>query len=118
MMRYFSIVIAATLAVGTVTAVSAQQTADYNKCFALSEQKGAGVKAGRRNHNQFMQDCLAGKVPQTRGVPAIAFAPAPTATIDSFNKCFALAEERGSGIVAGNRTHRTFMDGCMAGSIR
>ena len=115
-MRFTGISIAAALLIGAaVTPVLAQQSA-FDSCSALSEQRGAGVESGRRNHTEFMRDCLAGKIPGTVGGPAAA--PAPAAHLDSYNKCEALSEQRGSGTDSGRRNHREFMAECMAGTIR
>jgi hypothetical protein len=63
-----------------------------------------------------MRDCLAGQIPVTVGGPASA--PAPAAHIESYNRCEALSEQRGSGTDSGHRNHREFMTQCMAGRIR
>jgi hypothetical protein len=113
-MRFTAISIAAALVIGTsTTSVLAQQSATFDSCFSLSEQRGAGAESGRRNHSEFMRNCLAGKVPVTVGGPASA--PAPAAHIESYNRCEALSEQRGSGTDSGHRTHRDFMTECMAG---
>jgi hypothetical protein len=33
------------------------------ECDALSRQRGAGETSGRRNHERFVRDCMAGRVP-------------------------------------------------------
>ena len=69
-MRFTSISIAAALVIGaSATSVFAQQTPTFDSCFSLSEQRGAGAESGRRNHNAFMRDCLAGNIPVTVGGP-------------------------------------------------
>ena len=116
-MRFTTISIAAALAIGaSATPLFAQQSATFNSCFSLAEQRGAGADSGRRNHNEFMRDCLAGKIPVTVGGPAPA--PAPAAHLESYNRCEALSEQRGSGTDSGRRTHLDFMTECMAGNIR
>lgn len=116
-MRFTIIPIAAALVIGaSATSVFAQQSATYDGCIELSEQRGAGVGSGRRNHSEFMRECLAGKIPVTVGGPASA--PAPAAHLESYNRCEALSEQRGSGTDSGQRTHREFMTQCMAGQIR
>ena len=116
-MRFTIIPIAAALVIGaSATSVFAQQAATFDGCFALSEQRGTGAESGRRNHSDFMRDCLAGRIPVTVGGPAPA--PAPAAHLESYNKCEALSEQRGSGTDSGHRTHREFMTQCMAGQIR
>ena len=116
-MRFTAISIAAALTIGaSTTAAFAQQSASFDSCFTLSTERGAGANSGRRNHNEFMRDCLAGRIPVTVGGSALA--PAPTAHVESYNRCEALSEERGSGVDSGDRTHRGFMNECMAGAIR
>jgi len=116
-MRFTALSIAAALTIGaSATPVLAQQSAAFDSCSSLSEQRGAGVESGRRNHTEFMRDCLAGRIPTTVGGPALASAPA--AHIDSYNKCEALSEQRGAGTDSGRRNHREFMTECMAGQIR
>jgi len=115
-MRFTSISIAAALVIGaSATSVFAQQTASFNSCFSLSEQRGAGPNSGWRNHKEFMRDCLAGRIPVTVGGPASAAAPA--AHVESYNRCEALSEQRGAGTDSGYKTHRDFMTQCMAGQI-
>jgi hypothetical protein len=116
-MRFTAVSIAAALVIGaSATSVFAQQSATFDSCFSLSEQRGAGAESGRRNHNEFMRECLAGKIPVTVGGPASA--PAPAAHVESYNRCEALSEQRGSGTDSGRRTHRDFMTECMGGQIR
>jgi hypothetical protein len=116
-MRFTAISIAAALTIGAAaTSVLAQQSTSFDSCSSLAEQRGAGAESGRRNHTEFMRECLAGKIPVTVGGPASA--PAPAAHLDSYNKCEALAEQRGSGTDSGLRNHREFMTQCMAGTIR
>src|SRR5262245_37508679 len=116
-MRFTSISIAAALVLGaSAVSVFAPQSATFNRCVALSEQRGAGADSGRRNHTEFMRDCLAGRIPFTVGGPALAAAPA--AHVESYNKCEALSEQRGSGTDSGHRNHRDFMTQCMDGQIR
>jgi hypothetical protein len=114
-MRLSTIVIGAVLTVCS-SAVFAQQSANFDACLALSEQRGAGIESGHRNHTGFMRDCLAGRVPFTTGGPAVA--PAPQAYAESYDKCAALSEQRGAGTTSGGRNHREFMTECMAGRIR
>jgi len=98
-------------------AVYAQTRASYSACEALSQQRASGPGLSTRTHNQFMRDCLAGKIPFSAGR---AFAAAPEAQVQSFERCEALAEQRGAGSqgATGNRAHRSFMNQCMAGKIR
>jgi hypothetical protein len=115
-MRFTTISIAAALVIGaSVTSVFAQQTTTFDSCFSLSEQRGAAPDSGRRNHTDFMRQCLTGKIPFTVGGQASA--PAPATQVDSYNKCEALSEQRGSGTDSGNRNHRDFMSQCMGGQI-
>jgi hypothetical protein len=116
-MRFTAISIAAALTIcASATSASAQQSMTFDSCFSLSEQRGAGADSGRKNHNDFMRDCLGGRIPVTVGGPASA--PAPAAHLESYNKCEALSEQRGSGTDSGRKTHREFMTECMAGGIR
>ena len=115
-MRFTAISIATALVIGaSATSVFAQQTPTFDNCFSLSDERGAGVETGRRNHNDFMRACLTGKIPFTVG--GLASAPAPATQVDSYNKCEALSEQRGSGTDSGHRNHRDFMNQCMAGQI-
>jgi hypothetical protein len=115
-MRFTAIPIAAAFVIGaSATPVFAQQSMTFDSCFSLSEQRGAGAESGRRNHNEFMRECLAGQIPVTVGGPASA--PAPAAHVESYNKCEALSEQRGAGTDSGHRNHREFMSQCMAGGI-
>ena len=116
-MRFTGISIAAALLIGvSATPALAQQSA-FDSCASLSEQRGAGVESGRRNHIESMRDCLACKQIPAPSVGSAA-APAPAAHLDSYNKCEALSEQRGAGTDSGRRNHREFMAECMAGTIR
>jgi len=97
--------------------VYAQSRATYSACETLAQQRGSGPGPSTRSHNQFMRDCLAGTIPFAA---ARAPAPAPEAQVQSFEKCEALSEQRGSGAegATGSRSHRSFMSQCMAGKIR
>jgi hypothetical protein len=114
-MRLSTMVIGAVLTVCS-SAAFAQQSPNFDACLALSEQRGAGIESGNRNHTQFMRDCLAGKVPFTTGGPAVA--PAPQEYTENYDRCAALSEQRGAGTTSGGRNHREFMTECMAGKIR
>jgi hypothetical protein len=116
-MRMYAVV-AAALTLCSGSSAFAQQSASYEACFALSEERGAGVGGpGQRNHNEFMTECLAGKVPLTVGGPAPT--PASAEHVQSYNKCFALSEQRGAGVGGpGQRNHSEFMRECMAGRIQ
>ena len=97
--------------------VQAQARATYSACESLSQQRGSGPGPSTRTHNEFMRECLAGKIPFSAGR---AFAAAPEAEVQSLEKCEALAEQRGAGSAggSGNRNHNSFMRQCMAGKIR
>jgi len=95
------------------TQAVAQPRASFSVCEALAEQRASGPGPSERTHNQFMRDCLAGKVPLT--TPPLP-RPASEAQVQSFEKCEALAEQRGAG--GSDRNHRSFMRQCMAGRIR
>jgi hypothetical protein len=111
-MRRSAIVIAAAVMV-IATQANAQSRASYRACEELSEQRGSGIGGGNRNHNQFMRDCLAGRIPFREGRTVVA---ASEGHVQSFERCEALSEQRGSG--GSDRTHRSFMRQCMAGKIR
>jgi hypothetical protein len=99
------------------TGADAQSKASYSACESLSLQRGSGPGPSERTHRQFMQDCLAGKIPLRAGR---AMAAAPEAQVQSFERCEALSEQRGAGAAggSGNRNHNSFMRQCMTGKIR
>src|SRR6267143_5794988 len=97
------------------TQANAQSRASFSACEALSEQRASGIGGGNRTHNQFMRDCLAGRIPFRAGGTV---ASAPEAHVQSFGRCEALSEQRGAGSAWGDRNHRSFMRQCMAGKIR
>src|SRR5262249_40502356 len=84
-----------------------QSRDSYRTCEALSEQRGSGIGGGNRNHNQFMRDCLAGRIPFREGRTVVA---ASEAHVQSFERCEALSEQRGAG--GSDRNHRSFMRQC------
>ena len=47
-----------------VASASEAHVQSFEKCEALSEQRGAGAAggSGNRNHNSFMRQCMAGKI--------------------------------------------------------
>jgi hypothetical protein len=94
-------------------AVYAQSRASYNACESLSLQRASGPGPSTRTHNEFMRECLAGKIPFREGRTVVA---ASEGHVQSFERCEALSEQRGSG--GSDRTHRSFMRQCMAGKIR
>ena len=109
-MRTIALVITAGLAMGFAVPAIAAQTPTFAACETLSEQRGGDV--GASNHRHFMADCLAGKIAFAAGVAS----PTPRQTLraQSFDKCEALAEQRGSTV---GRDHRKFVTDCMAGKI-
>src|SRR5215467_13584448 len=102
-------------AIMVATAANAQRRASYSACESLSLQRASGPGPSTRTHNDFMRDCLAGKIP-FGGQRALA--AAPEQQVQSFEKCEALGEQRGAGSAWGDRNHRSFMRQCMAGKIR
>jgi hypothetical protein len=105
------------------TGANAQSRASFSACEQLSEQRASGIGGGNRTHNQFMRDCLEGKIPFTTGTTGTTGrTPAPARVgqvqMQSYEKCEALAEQRGAGSAWGDRNHRSFMSQCMAGKIR
>src|SRR5215510_139780 len=109
-----SAVLIAIAAMTIATAANAQSRASYSACESLSLQRGSGPGPSNRTHNEFMRDCLAGRIPFSAGR---AFAAAPEAHVQSFERCEALSEQRGAGSAGGNRNHNSFMRQCMAGKI-
>ncbi len=112
-MRTIVVLIAATAVtvVGAVTSTLAAPRPTFAACEALSDQRGSG--RSDRTHRTFMADCLAGKIPFNTGVRPPT--PAQTAQLQSYERCEALAESRGSTT---GRDHRSFINQCMAGKIR
>ena len=110
------IAVAATMMIAT-EANAQSRAATYNACESLSLKRGSGPGPSTRTHNEFMRECLAGKIPFSAGR---AFAAAPEAHVQSFERCEALSEQRGAGPGggSGNRNHNSFMRQCMAGKIR
>src|SRR5215467_5999000 len=102
-------------AIMVATAANAQRRASYSACESLSLQRASGPGPSTRTHNDFMRDCLAGRIPFSAGR---ALAAAPEAHVQSFERCEALSEQRGAGPGGGNRNHNSFMRQCMAGKIR
>ena len=115
-MHRFAILVTAAVMMAA-TQANAQSRASYSACESLSLKRASGPGPSERTHNQFMRDCLAGKIPFSAGR---AFAAAPEAHVQSFEKCEALSEQRGAGAAggSGNRNHNSFMRQCMAGKIR
>jgi hypothetical protein len=46
----------------TLAAAQPEHVQSYNRCADLSEQRGAGVESGDRNHREFMTQCMAGQI--------------------------------------------------------
>jgi hypothetical protein len=86
------------------------------ECEALAEKRGAGAGtgAGTGAHKAFIASCLAGRVTFVSDVKP------PTTKqklrAQSYDKCEALAEERGSTIVE-RKEFQSFISQCMAGKI-
>ena len=99
------------------TQANAQSRASYSACESLSLKRASGPGPSERTHSAFMRDCLAGKIPFREGRTVVA---ASEAHVQSFERCEALAEQRGAGSSggSGNRNHNSFMRQCMAGKIR
>jgi hypothetical protein len=112
-MRRSAILITVAAVMMIATSANAQRRASYSACESLSLQRGSGPGPSTRSHNEFMRECLAGKIPFRAGR---TYAAAPEAHVQSFERCEALSEQRGSG--GSDRTHRSFMRQCMAGKIR
>src|SRR5215470_4140687 len=80
-------------------AVYAQSRASYSACEALSIRRASGPGPSSR-HNEFMRECLAGKIPFRTGRTVVA---ASEAHVQSFERCEALGEQRGAGSAWGDR---------------
>jgi hypothetical protein len=46
----------------TLAAAQPEHVQSYNRCADLSEQRGAGVESGYKNHREFMNQCMTGQV--------------------------------------------------------
>jgi hypothetical protein len=46
----------------SLAAASPEHVQSYNRCADLSEQRGAGVDSGDRNHREFMTQCMTGQI--------------------------------------------------------
>ena len=116
-MRAIIPTIAAVLTVSFTAPALAAQAPTYARCETLAEQRGATVEGGQRNHRTFVAECMAGKIPE---FAAAAKSPTSrqTSQAQSAERCEALAEERGAAVEGGQRNHRQFVAGCMAGKIR
>jgi hypothetical protein len=113
-MRRFSILLAVAVMM-MATEANAQSRASYSACESLSLQRGSGPGPSTRTHNQFMRDCLAGRIPFRAGRTV---ASASETHVQSYERCEALSEQRGAGPDSGNRNHNAFIRQCMAGRIR
>ena len=111
-----TIAFAGVLAICVSAPVSAAQLPTDAQCHALARERGAGETSGSRNHERFIAQCLAGRVPSGE-VPGI-----PTAVRDlrerSSDACHELARQRGAGETSGNRNHERFIRDCMAGMLQ
>jgi hypothetical protein len=112
-----SAILVTVAAMMAATQANAQSRASYSACESLSLKRASGPGPSERTHNAFMRDCLAGKIPFREGRTVVA---ASETHVQSYERCEALAEQRGagSGGGGGNRNHNSFMRQCMAGKIR
>lgn len=100
-----------TLAAWLASPALAAQTPNFARCKALAAQRDSDV--GHNTHANFMSNCLAGKIPE---LPlAKSSTPRQAARVESYGKCEALAEQRGSQV--GHNTHARFIASCMAGKV-
>jgi hypothetical protein len=112
-MRTIALALAAAAMTCIIAPAFSASAPSFAKCEALSEQRGAGQLAGAANHQKFMAECLSGQISDVAAVPTRA----RRAVTQSFEKCEALAEQRGAGQGVGARNHQHFMDDCMSGQI-
>ena len=98
----------------TVPAFAAQLPTD-DQCHALARARGAGETGGSRNHEKFIRDCVAGRVP-TQEVPRVPEAVRDLRAVSS-DFCHELAQNRGAGESSGNRNHERFIRSCLAGKV-
>jgi hypothetical protein len=115
-MRIIALSIATVLSVCVATPVFAASTPTDAKCHALAKQRGSSEAAGAREHDRFIAQCMVGKIPLA-GVAAVPVST-PTPREDLYEKCHALARERGSSETKGMRGHERFISQCMAGKIK
>ena len=84
-------------------------------CHEIARQRGSGEEAGLRNHERFIRDCVAGKVPLSDRTRI------RTETQElhrrSSEECHTLALQRGSSDSAGSRAHERFIRDCVAGKV-
>jgi hypothetical protein len=98
----------------TAPAVAAQLPTDA-QCHALARQRGSAEEAGSRNHERFIAQCLAGRIP-TQEVPGIPNAVRDL-RVQSSDLCHELARNRGASEGSGSRNHERFIAQCMAGRV-
>jgi hypothetical protein len=115
-MRTIILAVTVGLLSGYATATFAAQSPTIAACESLADKRGsgAGTGAGTGAHKAFIASCLAGRVSFVSDVKP------PTAKqklqAQSYDKCEALAEERGSTIEDRAGFH-DFISQCMAGKI-
>jgi hypothetical protein len=114
-MRTVALAFTGLLAVCINAPVYAATLPTVAQCHAIAQKRGAGEGAGSRNHERFIQQCLAGRIPmeEVHGVPE----PVREYRSVSYGKCHELAEQRGAGETTGGRNHQRFIEQCMAGKI-
>lgn len=119
-MRTVSLAFTTVLAICIAMPAFAQSLPNEFECHELSRQRGAGeVGSGEETpstHENFIRDCLAGKVTTTS--PAI---PEPVRQLRgmTYELCHELARQRGAGEVGSGRgrNHELFISACMAGRV-
>ena len=113
-MRTMTFVFASALTMCVSAPALAAQLPTDAQCHALARQRGSGEEAGSRNHERFIRDCVAGKVPvETPAIPnAVREHQAQSSEL-----CHELARQRGAGEGSGNRNHERFTRQCMDGKI-
>src|SRR5262249_46313552 len=113
-MRHIAFVLTTAVAACVATPVFAAQLPTDAQCHVIARQRGAGEGSGNRNHERFIRDCVAGKVPME--VPHVPQAVRELRAVSS-DLCHEIAERRGSGETAGRRNHERFMRDCVAGKV-
>jgi hypothetical protein len=114
-MRTFTLAFATVAAICAGAPAFAAQLPTDAQCHAIARQRGGSEIAGRRAHESFIRDCVAGRVPMTE-VPRLPDSVRELRAVSS-DVCHEIAQRRGSGETAGRRAHDKFIRDCMAGKV-
>jgi hypothetical protein len=106
---------ATVLAVGVSDPALAANLPTDAQCHALARQRAGSEVYGRRTHESFIRQCMAGKIPFAAEV--VTAPPAFVGKLPTDAQCHALARQRAGSEVYGRRTHESFIRQCMAGKI-